>query len=181
MEELDFAIVRDNIKKVKGKRSHSVVNSCGVYDAYKYARKNKWFNIGRPVTEKEYYAIIRTMNKYLRDDLLSGEDIIFPYNMGKIQLLKTNRNATYKDGKLVNNYPIDWDKTLKLWHEDKDAFANKVLVKMPEHVVFKIYYNKQHSNYNNQMYYHFKPNRELKILLKDKVKDNKIDAFTISY
>jgi hypothetical protein len=31
----------DDIKKIKEKRNHKIKNSYGVYDAYKYYRKNK--------------------------------------------------------------------------------------------------------------------------------------------
>jgi hypothetical protein len=43
-------------------RYYKVNNSLGVYDAYKWIRKNKWFNIGRPLKEHEFYSIIRKVN-----------------------------------------------------------------------------------------------------------------------
>ena len=42
------------IKKVNQSRVHKVNNSLGVYDAYKWIRKNKWLNIGRALTEHEF-------------------------------------------------------------------------------------------------------------------------------
>lgn len=42
---------RRSVLKVNQPREHEVRNSYGVYDAYKYIRKNKWFDIGRPLTE----------------------------------------------------------------------------------------------------------------------------------
>jgi hypothetical protein len=42
---------RRKILKLNEPRKHKVRNSLGVYDAYKYIRKNKWFNIGIPLTE----------------------------------------------------------------------------------------------------------------------------------
>ena len=53
---------RRQVLKVDGPRVHKVNNSYGVYDAYKYIRKNKWFDIGQPVTEHQFYSIIRRMN-----------------------------------------------------------------------------------------------------------------------
>ena len=37
---------RRKVLKVDGPREHKVRNSWGIYDAYKYTRKNKWFDIG---------------------------------------------------------------------------------------------------------------------------------------
>ena len=47
------------IKNNKGCRKFKVSGSWGIYDAYKLIRKNKWYDIGRPLTEKEFYSIIR--------------------------------------------------------------------------------------------------------------------------
>lgn len=37
---------RRQVLKVDEPRVHKVRNSFGTYDAYKYIRKNKWFDIG---------------------------------------------------------------------------------------------------------------------------------------
>jgi hypothetical protein len=42
---------RKRVLKVSGPRKHKVNNSFGVYDCYKAIRKNKWFNIGKPIPE----------------------------------------------------------------------------------------------------------------------------------
>ena len=46
---------KNKIKKVSSHRVHRINNSVGVYDLYKILRKNHWYNIGRPLTEKEFY------------------------------------------------------------------------------------------------------------------------------
>lgn len=53
---------RRKVLKVDGPRKHKINNSIGVYDLYKHIRKNKWFNIGKPVSEHDFYSIIRTVN-----------------------------------------------------------------------------------------------------------------------
>ena len=73
---------RRQVLKVEGPRVHKVNNSYGVYDAYKYIRKNKWLNIGRPLTEHEFYSIIRTVNNYLASSFIEGYTIKFPHRMG---------------------------------------------------------------------------------------------------
>ena len=66
------------IRKVNMPRHYSVNNSLGVYDAYKYIRKNKWFNIGRPLTEKEFYSIIRNLNQLLAEEIILGKEVKLP-------------------------------------------------------------------------------------------------------
>ena len=61
MEEYeDF---RDTVKKVNLSRVHKITNSIGTYDIYKIIRKNKWKGIDKPVSEKDFYTIIREVNK----------------------------------------------------------------------------------------------------------------------
>ena len=69
---------RRKILKVNGPRKHKLSNSFGVYNAYKHIRKNKWFNIGKPVSEHDFYSIIRTVNNYLAELLSMGYDIKLP-------------------------------------------------------------------------------------------------------
>jgi len=175
MEEYEF---KKNVKKVLGPRKHKVTNSYGVYDGYKYYRKNKPKDKKYILTESQYFAIIRKINLLLVDRLIQGDDIEFPCGMGKIQVKKYNPTFILKEGKVKTNLPIDWDNTLKLWYEDEDAYRNKTLIKIKERVLFKIVYNKGHANYNNQSYYQYTPNRDLKLRLKRAIKDNNFDAFT---
>ena len=48
---------RKEVLKVNKSRVHKVNNSLGVYDAYKWLRKNKWLDVG-PISEHDYYTII---------------------------------------------------------------------------------------------------------------------------
>ena len=168
---------KNTIKKVQGKREHKVTGSIGVYDIYKIIRKNKWFNIGRPLKEHEFYSIIRSINNYLADNLVNGNDIIFPYEMGKLELRKIDITPRIVDGKLVINKPIDWDRTLKLWYEDNEAFKQRTLVKVENNDLFKIFYNKNRAKFNNKCFYEFQVNRDIKQRLKKNIKLNRIDAF----
>jgi len=177
MNSLDEFI--SNIKNVSGSRHHNVNGSLGVYSAYKFIRKNKWFNIGRPLTEKEFYSIIRTVNNYLAEELSNGKDINLPLKMGKLELRKKNARISIVDGKIKTNLPIDWSATFKLWYEDEEAFKNRTLIKMEEKEIFKIRYNKEKANYKNKMFYQFIPNREIKIKLKHNIKEGRIDAFKL--
>lgn len=169
----------NSIKKVNEPRIHKVNGSLGVYDAYKWIRKNNWLNIGRCLTEHEFYSIIRKVNDYLADNFLLGKDIKLPHRMGMIELRKYGAKISF-DGKHVKtNLPIDWDKTLRLWYEDEESYKNKTLIKIEEKEIFKVYYNKRVANYNNQVFYEFNVNRELKKRLKQRIKGGKLDAFKL--
>ena len=168
------------IQGLQNTRTHKITNSLGVYDAYKYLRKNKWFDIGRPLTEHEFYQIIRRINNYLADELVNGNDIIFPNRMGKLELRKRNSLPIIdKKGNIKVTYAIDWDNTLKLWYEDEEAFNNKTLVKIPERNIFRVKYNKDTANYENKSFMEFQVNRNIKTRLKQKIKNNEIDAFNL--
>lgn len=164
-------------KKVNNKRNHKIKNSFGVYDAYRWIRKNKWLDIERPLTTKEFYSIIRKINLELAKKLSEGKDVILPCNMGKLEIRKTPKNVKIIDGKIKVNLAIDWNETLKLWYSDEEAQNNKTLLKMEEDEIYKIIYNKRLANYNNQTFYTFLPNRDLKIKLKNNIKQGIVDAF----
>lgn len=165
--------------KLNEPRTHKVTGSLGVYDAYKYIRKNKWLNIGRPLSEHEFYSIIRKVNEYLADSLLRGHDIVLPHKMGRIEVKKYEARITLEGNKVKTNLPIDWDRTLKLWYEDEESYKNKTLIKMEEKEIFKVCYNKSKADFNNKSFYQFDINRDLKRRLKQQIKNGALDAFSM--
>ena len=177
---MSYEEFRKEILKVDQPRNHKIKGSYGVYDAYKYIRKNKWFGLD-PFTEHDFYTIIRSINKMLAEYLSDGGTIKFPYNMGRILLIKVTPQLKFVNGTLVNKLPIDWDKTLKLWYEDEECKDSKVLVRRNNKKKFKIIYDKSRANYKNKSLYTFFPNRDLKIKLKDKIQEGSVDAFDYNY
>ena len=172
-------MTREELIKINGPREHKITGSLGVYDAYKWIRKNKWFG-KNPITEHNFYSIIRTVNKEIANELLLGNKVILPNKMGTLEIRKSKTSIKFVNGKLYNNLPIDWDKTLKLWCEDEEALKNKTLVKIQEKEVFRVHYNKTRANYNNKSLYKFKVNRDLKKRLKDSIKNGLIDAYLLN-
>lgn len=170
---------RKKILKLNQTRKYKIKNSLGVYDAYKWIRKNKWLNIGEPVTEHQFYYIVRNINNCLAENLLLGEDIVFPQRMGSLELRKYDAKISFNNNKLVTNLPIDWNRTINLWQEDEEAYKNKTLVKMEEKEIFKVYYNKKRANYNNKSFMRFHVNRSLKVKIKQRIKDRTLDAFKL--
>ena len=170
---------RRKVLKVDHSRNHKVKNSMGVYDIYKHIRKNKWYNIGQPITEHQFYTIIRQVNNVLADNLLKGNDIVFPNKMGRLEVRKFEPIIRFDDNKLTVRLPIDWDRTLKLWLEDEEAYKERTLVKMEEKEIFKVCYNKTRADFQNKGFYQLQINRDLKIALKKKIKLGNFDAFLL--
>lgn len=168
---------KKSIKKVNHPKKYKVNNSLGIYDGYKYYRKNKPKSKEYVLTESQYFAITRKINLLLAEEIIQGHDVKLPHRMGSIELRKNSRSIKIgKDGKVRTNLPIDWNKTIELWYEDKEAHKNKTLVKVEEKEIFKIYYNRELANYNNNSYYEFLFNKDLKIRLSQKIKEGSIDA-----
>ena len=75
----DNSDFRNKILKVNEHRKQTISGSYGVYDAYRWIRKNGWLNIGRPITTKQFYYIIREINKALSMSTQFDIDIPLPY------------------------------------------------------------------------------------------------------
>lgn len=155
----------------------NAIRDCwGVYDSYKLIRKNHWYNIGHPVSEKDFYYIIRNVNKLLVEEFLKGREITFPSSMGKLELRKYEVGAFFDNGRLKISYPVDWEETWKLWYNDRDAYKEKVVVRHQDQWVYKVHYNKYSANYSNKMFYQFKLNQTVRRALSDNIKQGKIDS-----
>lgn len=168
---------RKEILKVDKPRKTTINNSYGVYDAYKYYRKNKPKDPKYILSESQYFAIVRQINLLLVQELLEQKDIIFPYSMGRLEVRKSIPKVYIEDGKVKSTYPIDWDGTLKLWYEDQESRENKTILKKKEREVFRIMYNKSKAFYTNKNYFEFKVNRALKLALRDVIRQGNFDAF----
>lgn len=176
---MEYREFRNEIQKVNNTRIHKVTGSIGVYAAYKYIRKHKWFDIGRPLKEGEFYRIVRRINDYLAEELTNGKEIKLPHRMGTLEIRKKPSRIAIVDGKLTTNLPIDWDATLKLWYDDKESFDNKTLVRVENEEIYKVYYNKKDANYNNKSFYEFKPNRNIQRNLTKRIRSGNFDAYLL--
>ena len=169
---------RREVLKVNKSRVHKVKNSLGVYDAYKWLRKNKWLDM-EPILEHDFYAIIRAVNKALAKSFLHLGSIKLPLRMGEIILRKYHPSITSQDGKIKTNLPVDWDSTLQLWSEDKESYKKRTLIRLEEKEVFKVLYDKSKALYNNKSFYTLELNRDIKLSLKKQLKNGLLDAFML--
>ena len=171
---MEYDEFRINTLRAIGKKNFKVTNSNTLRSIYRALKKNH--AIG-DITEQQFSAIINEVHKCYIKHFLQGSDIIFPYNMGRIELKKRRTRVNFVNGKLETDYPIDWQRTLRWWYEDEDAKANKKLLRHEPRAVFRIIYNKSKAKYNNKVFYRFTPARSFKKLLKEKIINNEIDAF----
>jgi len=160
----------------KGPKKFKVTSSWGVYDAYKWIRKNKWAGIGQIVSEHDFYAVIRQINDIVAKQLAEGRSFILPCRMGKLELRKYKRGVSIVDGVLKNTYPVDWIKTWELWYEDKECKQKGIVMRNEQKYVYKVYYDKLKANYENKGFYKFCLNRFIKIDLKNNIQKGKVDT-----
>ena len=157
-------------------KNMKVKNSWGAYDAYKWMRKNNWYDIGKPVKEHEFYAIIRGVNNILAESIANGETVTFPHRMGHLELRKKEKGASIVNGELKVTYPIDWSSTIKLWYEDVEARKKKTLLRRNNKYVYRVLYDKYKANYENKGLYLFTLNRKIKLALKENINQGKIET-----
>ena len=173
---MDFREFKLEATRVHSQQQARVRGSWGVYDAYKAIRKHKWFDIGRPVKEHEFYSIIRGVNDLLAEEIALGHEVTFPSRMGKLELRKVENGVSLVDGKLRIGYPIDWQSTLRLWYEDEEARNGKTLVRFEDKLGYHIRYNRYDATYENKGFYQFDLNRDIRKKLKENIKNNKTDT-----
>lgn len=176
MAEQTFQEFQEEVCRKRGSKKMKVTNSWGTYAIYKHMRKNHWYDIGRPLKEKEYYAIIGKVNSLLADNIAKGETVVFPSRMGKLELRKTRRGVDIVNGKLKITYPIDWHETLRLWYTDEEARKNKTLVRNESGVVYHVKYDKWDATYENKIFYQFDLNRFTKKALRKNVNEGLVDT-----
>ena len=171
---------KKRVRKASMHREHKIRNSLGVYDCYKYYRKNKPKDKKYILSESQYFAIIRQINNLLVDDIVTGNEVKLPHRMGTIEIRKYEKSVKIgEDGQIRTNLPIDWDNTLKLWYEDEEAYNNRTLIRLDEREIYKVFYNKEDANFNNRSFYEFVFNKDLKLRLKHNIKQGIIDALLI--
>lgn len=176
---MGYSDFRKRIIRVEQPHTFKVTNSYGNKEAWRWLKKNKWLDLGQSITEREFGIIIKTINQYLQDQLIKGKDIILPHRMGRIEIRKFEAKLDFKDGKVITNLPVDWDRTLKLWYEDNHAKENKTLIRQENRTRFGVHYDKTKANYNNKVFYQFIPNRSVKIGLKESIINGRLDAFVL--
>lgn len=161
----------------RGSKPHSISHCFGARDAYKWVRKNKWTALkGSKCTDSEYSAVISLVNKHLVELILSGHSIEFPHQMGSLKVVGVPAKVGYVEGKLTNNYRVDWKKTLEYWYNDSEARENRQKVKRISSCIYHIVYDKTCARFRNRKFYQYRINRSLGKALGKKAENQKINT-----
>lgn len=167
------------IKKASEPRIYKITHSYGAQQAYRYYMKLCHSKKQEVLESTQYYQIIRAVNKKIGESLLIGEQVVLPERMGSLQVLKQPCSVRIKDGELYIPLPIDWNETLKLWYEDKEARDNKTILRHDIKEIYKVVYVKYRATYTNKGFYKFTLTRDLKKKLKYNIQEGLIDAFLL--
>lgn len=108
------------------------------------------------IKEYEFNKIIGRILELKVNELYNDGLVDLGYGLGEIYLKISNRNTNK-----IQNFAIDWNKTLNLWLENNKAKEDKKLVRM---IDFKkcISFVWNHPLKPNLKYYSFKPLRSLR-------------------
>lgn len=176
---MSFEEFRKSMLKVSEKRNHKIKGSVGIKRILKYCNDNNWFGNKVSAREKEFSRIVSCVNALMAQELLNGNEIILPCKMGALEIRKFGTYVKFVDGKVKTNRGINWKETLQLWYEDEEAKKNKTLLKMEDKEVFTLHYNRIGANYNNKIFYKFKPHRILSTAIRRAGNEGKIEAYTL--
>ncbi len=145
-----------------GSKPYRLGHCLGARDAFHWVRKNKWKALdGKPCDKLLYGKVISTVNQCLREMLLEGHQIEFPYQMGTILLSCYPAKIWESDGEYKTNYKVDWKKTLQYLWEDKEAMDNHPRIKRIEPRIYRVRYTKRKAHFQNRYFYLFRANRSL--------------------
>lgn len=161
----------------KGSKPHKLSHCLGARDAWKYVRKNKWTALkGLKCPSDLYGKVIDNVNLQIVEYLLDGHEVEFPYQMGSIRLISTPAKLEMVNGKLVNNYRVDWKKTLECWYNDPSMEKQRKVIKRISKSICSIEYSKLKARYRGKSYYMFRANRSLVRTVGKRLEEGKINA-----
>jgi hypothetical protein len=104
-----------------------------------------------------YRKILCSINSLLLEATLKGEDIELPVDFGTIY---ARHIPVYikldEEGNVKTNRAINWNGTLKLWYEDKEARQNGQLV-LQDNCTKKPYIGLMFGDFTNKKFLHLQP------------------------
>lgn len=165
------------LQRLNSTRKNTPVHSVGVRQAFLFLQSRKWKDVGKPVTEKQFQQIVRKVNERLGKLFIEKKELTFPCSMGKIEIRITKSIYYDRDGKLVLPKKVNWDATLKLWYEDKEAFENRFLVRDSYPKQYKLIYDRTNAAYNNKGFFDFSVNRNILRTLASMLREGNLETF----
>lgn len=169
----DVEEFKKTIKKVSGKRNITITNSYGNNEAYyNYKRQSE-----AKLSSKQFRDLITNVNKLIAEELVTTGSIILPVGLGTLTITAKERIPVMKNGKLIYNAPIDWNKTLELWATDPESKVAKTLVRVPPGWTYTLKFYTSRRDFKNRRYIQFNFSRSVKQALNKRIKAKKPIAF----
>lgn len=157
---------REFLKGIKNyKCPKAVSHSWGVYDYFKYYRKNKPKDKKYVMKEGVFYRVIRMVNQLLADDLVKNHYLELPYQMGEIKIYQEKTKSFFKDGKIRTNRVVDWYNTLELWYNDDEMRKEKRLIYRDLPIKPRFRYDKTKAFFANRAFYEMRLSSDVKTRL----------------
>lgn len=169
-----------NSKRTKGK----IKKDYGTKEYYDFFKS---FYPLLKINKSVYTKIIDDFNKQLVTLIIEENlDFKIPYIGASLGVRKLKNEPKIKEGKLINNTPIDWVETKKLWDNDTECKEKKLLVRfLNNHTskyIFRLYFKKYVYPFKNKKYFKFKTVRSFSRLLAKRIKDEtkeKYDSYLL--
>lgn len=165
----------------EGKTEEKIKTDITSPELYKYF-KEKNFPISSiyQIEYGEYNKIVKKIFEDIMESIIyHNHEIILPANMGSISIRGHKRRVIYKNGKIIDNFPIDWDATLKLWERDNEAAEKKIVVKNfnvnTGGYTYKFYWKKNRAKFKTKSKWKFRPTRTNKLRLAAALRNKKLD------
>lgn len=176
MERMIYTEFLEEVQKKRTHKKMKVTNSFGMKKIFNSIRENNLYSNTGLFNISTLGAVVSRVNRIIAKAISDGETVKFPYRMGRLELQKQKRGVRIVDGKLHITYPVNWNKTMKLWYEHPEEREKKTLIRSEIPYFFKVFYNKYDANFNNRKYYGFTLNRFIKRALRDNINNSKIDS-----
>ena len=116
------------------------------------------------------------VNNNIADNIKKGNTIELPSFMGTFEILKYKSSIKFENGKLKTNLPIDWNRTLELWENDKEAFRDKTVLRYELDYIYRLKYNPYKAKFNNKTIFQFQFIRDIKQGISKEIQKGNTDA-----
>ena len=157
----------------------------GMPDYFKFYKK-KYFKQDNSfkVEQKLYNQIVSSYNEEVREIVLKGLQINFPYNMGALTLIKYKPELQVENNKItLNKLPINAKATRDLWDSNPEAKEKKVYIrytnKHTNGYVFKIMFSRNIARFKNKSAYDYQIKREFKREVPKRIQQGKLDTYEL--
>ena len=169
--ECSYSDYIKQIKKVDAPRKQKMTNSYAKYDYWRYYSHNKPKGKKFIMSSSAFYKIIEAVSVEFATLFATTGELHLPNGMGRLEMSAFESEPKLDaNGNLKFNAPIDWNSTLKLWYEDKEAREEKIVIRSSRRIALKCSYNKFKANYKNKTNMKFDLSRPLQIQMRQNYK-----------